>query len=175
MTDQSGILATDVFVCPRCHGDLTWAQRSVVCGCGWRGEVEGGIPRFVVDDGRHESFALQWSLFADVQLDSRNGTSLSRDRLVDQSGLDGVSWRGRRVLEVGAGAGRFTEVLLEFGACVVSLDYSRAIEACVRNNRSVHQEGRLVAGQADVFALPVRPESFEVVLCYGVLQHTGNP
>jgi len=35
--------------------------------------------------------------------------------------------------------------------------------------------GQLIAGQADIFALPVREASFDIVVCYGVLQHTGDP
>ena len=58
--------------------------------------------------------------------------------------------------------------------CIRDSDYSRAIEAAVRNNAVAVAEGRLVPGQADIFALPVRPAAFDIVLCYGVLQHTGD-
>jgi SAM-dependent methyltransferase len=141
--------------------------------CGWKGAVVAGIPRFV-EDAMHENFGIQWNEFADVQMDSLNGTAATRDRLLDQSGLAPAEWAGKRVLEVGCGAGRFTQLLLQWGAQLVSLDYSRAIEACVRNNADAVADGRLVPGQADIFALPVRPDSFDIVLCYGVLQHTGD-
>jgi 2-polyprenyl-3-methyl-5-hydroxy-6-metoxy-1,4-benzoquinol methylase len=163
------------FVCPSCGGDLEWDDGVGAMGsaCGWKGAVVGGIPRFV-EDATHENFGIQWNEFADVQMDSLNGTAATRDRLLDQSGLAPADWRGKRVLEVGCGAGRFTQLMLEWGAQLVSLDYSRAIEACVRNNADAVSDGRLVPGQADIFALPVRPESFDIVLCYGVLQHTGD-
>jgi len=162
------------FVCPSCGGDLEWDETGATMrsGCGWQGAVTGGIPRFV-EDSTHENFGIQWNEFADVQMDSLNGTAATRDRLIDQSGLAPEEWRGKRVLEVGCGAGRFTQLMLEWGAQLVSLDYSRAIEASVRNNADAVAEGRLVPGQADIFALPVRPASFDIVLCYGVLQHTG--
>jgi len=162
------------FVCPSCGGDLEWAQSGATMRstCGWQGVVTNGIPRFV-EDSTHENFGIQWNEFADVQMDSQNGTAATRDRIVAQSGLAPDEWRGKRVLEVGCGAGRFTQLMLEWGAQLVSLDYSRAIDASVRNNATAVADGRLLPGQADIFALPVRPASFDIVLCYGVLQHTG--
>ncbi len=123
----------------------------------------------------HRSFGLQWDRFRDVQLDSRNGTTLSRDRLLGQSRLSPDDFQGRSVLEVGCGAGRFTEVMLGFGARVVALDYSTAIGSCASSNAEAVADGRLAVAQADVFALPVRPRSFDIVLGYGMLQHTGDP
>lgn len=136
--------------------------------------MRDGIPRFV-ESRLHASFALQWNRFWDVQLDSRNGTTLSRDRLLDQSHLRPAEFSGKRVLEVGCGAGRFTEVLLSLGATVVAIDYSEAVEACASANRRAISEGRLTVAQADVFALPVRLHAFDIVVGYGMLQHTGDP
>lgn len=136
--------------------------------------VVQGIPRFV-ETGVHASFALQWTRFWDVQLDSRNGTSLSRDRLLEQSRFSPRDLEGKEVLEVGCGAGRFTEVMLGFGAHVLAVDHSAAVEACARSNAAAISERRLLVAQADVFALPVAPRAFDVVLGYGMLQHTGDP
>jgi SAM-dependent methyltransferase len=130
-----------------------------------------GIPRFVPDDGYAESFGEQWNRYRRVQLDSVTGKPLSRTRL-----FQGTGWperlEGERVLEVGCGAGRFTEVLLEAGAEVWAVDASSAVEAA-RANLGDHE--RLHLAQADLFDLPFEHGSFDRVLCYGVLQHTPNP
>jgi SAM-dependent methyltransferase len=106
-----------------------------------------------------------------VQLDSVTGKPISRRRL-----FAGTGWPERlereRVLEVGAGAGRFTEVLLETGAEVWAVDASSAIDAA-RANLGEHE--RLHLAQADLFDLPFERGSFDRVLCYGVLQHTPDP
>ena len=132
--------------------------------------VRDGIPRFV-ESGYADSFGEQWNRYRRVQLDSVTGKPLSANRL-----WEGTGWRpeelvGDRVLEIGAGAGRFTEVLLAAGAEVVAVDASSAIEACHANNPS----DRLTALQADLFDLPLEPGTFDRVLCYGVLQHTPDP
>jgi 2-polyprenyl-3-methyl-5-hydroxy-6-metoxy-1,4-benzoquinol methylase len=146
----------------------------LTCNSGHHFPVIQRIPRFVQSD-THESFGIQWTLFGDVQLDSRNGTTLTRDRLLSQSGLTPEAFRNARVLEVGCGSGRFTEVLLGFGAQVVAVDYSSAIDACAGLNREGLMSGHLMLAQADVFALPVAPRAFDIVIGYGILQHTGDP
>jgi SAM-dependent methyltransferase len=78
--------------------------------------------------------------------------------------------RGRRVLEAGSGAGRFTEVLLKYGARLDSFDYSDAVEANAQNNGS--KSFTLV--QADIRAMPFERASYDYVVCLGVLQHTPD-
>jgi SAM-dependent methyltransferase len=130
-----------------------------------------GIPRFVPDEGYAGSFGEQWKRWRRVQLDSITGKPLSRTRLFEGTGwpedLERVT-----VLEVGCGAGRFTEVLLEAGAEVWAVDASSAVDAA-RENLGANE--RLHLAQADLFDLPFAPGSFDRVLCYGVLQHTPDP
>ncbi|MBR1203967.1 MULTISPECIES: bifunctional 2-polyprenyl-6-hydroxyphenol methylase/3-demethylubiquinol 3-O-methyltransferase UbiG [unclassified Bradyrhizobium] len=133
--------------------------------------VVGGVPRFVAPENYAAAFGLQWKTFRKTQLDSFTGTSISRNRLKRcLGGFDAV--RGKRVLEAGCGAGRFTEVLLTEGAQVFACDLSTAVEANLENCRD--RAGYFVC-QADIRALPVAPRSFDVVICLGVIQHTPNP
>lgn len=135
--------------------------------------VHEGVFEFVSDDAQ-DHFGLQWNRFANVQLDSFNGSTQSRDRLLGQSGLAPAAFAGKTVLEIGCGAGRFTEVLLRLGASVVAVDYSAAVHANRRRHEGATSDCTAVFVRADVLALPFRPRSFDIVLCYGVLQHTGN-
>jgi SAM-dependent methyltransferase len=116
-----------------------------------------------------ESFGEQWNRYRLVQLDSVTGKPISRERF-----FKGTRWPerldGERVLEVGCGAGRFTEVLVSTGADVVAVDASSAVEAC---RATVGDRATVL--QADLFALPFPQESFDRVFCYGVLQHTPDP
>jgi SAM-dependent methyltransferase len=104
-------------------------------------------------------------------LDRYNGTRLSRDRFFNDTGWTPNELRGQRILEAGCGAGRFTQVLLDAGAEVYSVDYSTAVDACWANNGP---HPALFLAQADLYTLPFQPECFDRVFCYGVLQHTPD-
>ena len=171
---MAGIDIRTYFVDPSSNEPLVWTEHGLVDSEGGvRFPMRDGIPRFV-DDAAHENFEIQWKRFSRVQLDSVNGTTQSRDRLLAQSGFSPTEFEGKTILEVGCGAGRFTEILLDLGARVVSLDYSGAVEANARTHADAVAEGRAVFAQGDVFRLPVADRSFDIVLCYGVVQHTGD-
>jgi SAM-dependent methyltransferase len=66
--------------------------------------------------------------------------------------------------------GRFAEVATRWGARVVGIDLSAAAEVAAKNLA----DRDFVAFQADVFALPFAPESFDVIYSVGVLHHTPD-
>jgi SAM-dependent methyltransferase len=151
---------------------LDAADGALACSEGCRIAVVNGIPRFV-DSSRYASaFGRQWKTYALTQLDSHTGVPISRDRLTRCLGGTLQAVRGRRVLEVGCGAGRFTEILLEAGASVLACDLSDAIEV---NARNCGGRPGYFACQADILHLPVAPGSFDVVVALGVVQHTPSP
>ncbi|PJF37881.1 MAG: class I SAM-dependent methyltransferase, partial [Phototrophicales bacterium] len=117
-------------------------------------------------DNYASSFGIQWNHYRLTQLDSHTGTTLSRDRLVRCLGgsLDVV--KGKRVLEAGCGAGRFTELLLEAGAELVSIDLSSAVEA---NYENFKDKPNYFVAQASILDLPFAQEQFDIVICLGVI------
>lgn len=117
------------------------------------------------------SFGLQWNRYRRVQIDCYNGTTLSHDRLFGGTGWRPEELRGQKILEVGCGAGRFTQVLLDADAEVYAIDSSTAVYAC-RQNNAPHPRLHMI--QADLYALPFRNEVFDRIFCYGVLQHTPD-
>jgi ubiquinone/menaquinone biosynthesis C-methylase UbiE len=133
--------------------------------------VVGGMPRFVDSDNYTEAFGLQWNAFKRTQLDSHTGTTITEDRLEAAIGHALSELAGKRVLEAGSGAGRFTEILLKHGAVVSSFDFSNAVEANYDNNMP---SDRLTLFQADIGRIPFAAEQFDVVVCLGVLQHTPS-
>jgi len=131
-----------------------------------------GIPRFVDRDNYASGFGLQWKAFSKTQLDSHTGTTISRDRLARCLGGSMGVVRDKNVLEVGCGAGRFTEVLLQSGAKVFACDLSPAVEA---NYDNCHASQNYFVCQADARHVPIAPHSFDFVICLGVIQHTPSP
>lgn len=136
------------------------------------GEIVASVPRFVAAENYAANFGLQWNAFRSTQLDSRTGLRLSGDRFWNNTRWNPADLAGKFVLEIGSGAGRFTEILLGAGASVVSVDYSAAIDANLANN---DMRGDALFAQADLYDLPFEDECFDFVFCYGVLQHTPDP
>ncbi len=133
--------------------------------------IRGFIPRFVYESNYANNFGFQWNIHRKTQLDIYTGLSLSRQRLFAVSQWS-ENLQGQRILEAGSGAGRFTEVLLSTGADVFSFDYSNAVEANLSNNG---QQSNLHLFQGDIFKIPLAKDSFDKVMCLGVLQHTPDP
>ncbi len=136
-----------------------------------RYRIAGFIPRFVPDANYASNFGRQWNHFRRTQLDSHTGLPISRDQFYGYSAWTRNELAGKLVLDVGCGAGRFTEIALEAGAHVVALDYSNAVDACWLNHQG---HPRLNVVQGDVYHLPFEPGQFDYVYCYGVLQHTPD-
>jgi SAM-dependent methyltransferase len=152
---------------------LTDEGNQLSCNTGHRFPVIAGIPRFVPTTTYADHFGAQWKRYRLTQLDSFTGHPISRDRLHRCFGE--ACWarlRGFDVLECGCGAGRFTEVLLDRGARVTSVDLSAAVEA---NAENCPLAPRHRAAQADILALPFAKRQFDIVVCVGVIQHTPSP
>jgi SAM-dependent methyltransferase len=130
------------------------------------------VPRFVAASNYADGFGIQWNAFRKTQLDSHTGAPISRNRLTRCLGGSLDPLRGASVLEVGCGAGRFTEILLDAGAQVFACDLSGAVEANLENCSG--SPSHFVC-QADVMKLPVDPGSFDFVIALGMIQHTPSP
>ncbi|MBL18398.1 MAG: SAM-dependent methyltransferase, partial [Flavobacteriaceae bacterium] len=57
-----------------------------------------------------ENFYLQWKSFSNTQFDSFTGLNLTYDRFKKNTLWKESEMKGKRVLELGSGAGRFTEI-----------------------------------------------------------------
>ena len=172
----------DILVCPDCRGVLSSTvakardgriESGTLCcaACARTVPIVGHIPRFVPADTYASSFGFQWNTFRKTQLDSHTGVPVSRERLFGESRWTPADLAGKRVLDVGCGAGRFAEVALSAGAYLVAMDYSTAVDACFAN---LGGHPRLSVVQADVHHLPFGPDSFDYIYCLGVLQHTAD-
>jgi SAM-dependent methyltransferase len=162
----------DILRCPGCRGALRVDAAAFRCeACAVDYPLSRGIPRFVADSGYTASFGMQWKAHSRTQLDSRSGLSLTRDRFYAASRWP-AKMSGELILEAGSGAGRFTEVLCQTGAMIVSMDMSVAVDANAENNAG---RANLHVVQGDILHPPFAPGAFDRIVCFGVLQHTSDP
>lgn len=169
------------------------------CGCGRVFPIVRGIPRILADAfqlhqdfvSKHrprlpptlphgepaephadairstrESFGYQWTVFSEMVVDFRENF------LQYISPVDERFFPGKRGLDLGCGFGRHIYNAAKFGAEMVGVDISEAIES-TRVNVEGLPNVHLV--QADVYHLPFRPGVFDFAYSIGVLHHLPEP
>jgi SAM-dependent methyltransferase len=169
-------------VCPTCKADLelkVTEERGaeIVTGslscrqCRIDYPILRGVPRLVASGDYASSFGYQWNRFRKVQLDSLNGTRESEATLDRTTGWTSKDYAGRLVLDAGVGAGRFAEVVAKHGGEIVGIDLTNAVDAAYLTIGE-HENVHII--QADILAMPFRPETFDLAYSVGVLHHTSD-
>lgn len=189
----------DLLACPACGGSLLEDRDELQCrGCGRRYRVSGGIPRFVnaasdrlsrasfgyefrkldpqatpLIDAQDEIFffratGLDETIYARLQNAAKRADLTSQDI---GYAPDGSSLRDKLVLDAGCGAGRFSRLLAQWGARVVALDLSDAVD---RLASELGDLSNIAPVQADLTRPPLRENSFDFVFSIGVLHHTPD-
>jgi 2-polyprenyl-3-methyl-5-hydroxy-6-metoxy-1,4-benzoquinol methylase len=113
-----------------------------------------------------ESFGYQWTEFSAMVIDFK------QNFLHYIHPLDASFFPGKVGLDTGCGFGRHIYNAASFGAEMVGVDISAAIESTYANTKhlpNVH----LV--QANLYALPFQPAVFDFAYCIGVLHHLPDP
>lgn len=171
---------TGLLVCPRCRGRMTLAATleesaevvsgSLKCDLGHSFPVVRGVPRFVDSERHARNFGFEWNRHNRTQLDTRISTE-SEDSFRTKTGFTPEELRGKLVLDVGCGMGRFSDIASRWGAIVVGIDLSSAVEAAQVNVGSLPNVDII---QADVLELPFADETFDYIFSIGVLHHTPD-
>jgi SAM-dependent methyltransferase len=174
----------ELLACPECGGSIQLSKVErceaqeilegvLACSvCGARFPVRGGIPRFI-DPAKLQPvlartarrFGFEWQHFHED--DHRY-----REQFLGWiAPVDPTFFRGKLVLEAGCGKGRHTLLASDWGAEVVAVDLSDAVEtahAATRKRPGVH------VIQADLLHLPLKPV-FDYAFSVGVLHHLPDP
>jgi 2-polyprenyl-3-methyl-5-hydroxy-6-metoxy-1,4-benzoquinol methylase len=159
------------FVSPATKEKLMRRNGALISPSGESFPVVNEIPRFVPADNYASAFGLQWNTFAKTQLDSHTQLDITLERLERCLGFPVGGLKNKTVLEVGCGAGRFTELLVKSGAFVHSIDLSHAVDA---NRLNIGDQPNYRIAQAGAYEIPFPDDVFDVVICLGVIQHTPS-
>ena len=110
------------YVCPYTGEDLLFDGEKFSTKSGNVFFIKNNIPRFCSPDNYTKSFGFQWNKFDRTQLDSFSNSKLSYRRFWSSTNWNIDELKGKNILEVGCGAGRFTEILLTTGCYVISVE-----------------------------------------------------
>lgn len=180
-TDVLALLA-----CPECGTDLAIEgdapgrvvqSGSLVCGGRHRYPIAGGVPRFVqhgldADQARtRDSFGYEWTELYPQHGQGERDLEGERRVFLDYTRTLPSDFRGRLVLDAGCGNGRYAKLANDWGARIVAVDISSAVEVAARNLAA--REGIDVI-QADLFRLPFKSNVFDAAYSVGVLHHTPD-
>ena len=171
--------------CPQCQAKLTLHSKtktgeeieegSLDCEqCITSYPILRSIPRFVPTDKYVHSFSVQWTLFAQTQLDRyRKLDTDNESTLTERTGFRRADLDGRVILEAGCGMGRFLDVSSRAPRTqVVGFDLSLAVESAFEN---LGRRPNVHIVQADIFSPPFSNQAFDIIYSIGVLHHTPSP
>jgi SAM-dependent methyltransferase len=119
-----------------------------------------------------KSFGFEWSEYGRFGWDDPV-FDLDRERRVflRKTISSEGDFAGRLVLDAGCGNGRYSHWAAQFGATVVGMDLSEAVESAYANTQGL--DVHIIQG--DVFRPPFSQDTFDLIFAIGVLMHTGHP
>jgi len=172
----------------------------ITCKCGRSYPIIGGVPRCLPPELQQEVVARYPQFY--VRNEPRMGSHLSAGQRDEVAKLKaqtmssfGYEWNefstydaqnflelvypitkeyfsGKLGLDCGCGAGRHTKEAVSYGAEMVAMDLSWAVDAAYQKNLPT---ARAMVIQCDVFNMPLIKDSFQFIYSLGVLHHTTNP
>jgi len=154
--------------CPKCRASLDTADdpASLRCrGCASTFPVAGGVPR-LAGETYVASFGRQWNRY-DVARDEEDEATFAV-----KTGVHPADLAGKLVLDAGCGGGRYARLLGRFGAKVVAVDLSSAVEKAAALCADLPD---VAVVQADLLDLPLAEGAFDLVFSIGVLHHSPDP
>jgi SAM-dependent methyltransferase len=124
-----------------------------------------GVPR-LAGESYVESFGRQWNRY-DVAREEEDDATF---RI--KTGVDPGSLRDLYVLDAGCGGGRYARLVGRYGARVVGVDLSAAVEKAAALCAELPN---VAIVQADLLDLPLAGSSFDLAFSIGVMHHSPDP
>lgn len=132
----------------------------------------GKVADFVGGETYAQSFSFQWTKTKIPRMLDPKLMRLHAEELDLRTRFHDRDLTGYRSLEVGAGLGFDTTYLLGRG---VSEHHATDLSASIFRAAELIDDPRVRFARADVNALPFEPESFDLVFCHRMIQHTPHP
>jgi len=177
-----------LLICPKCKSDFKLeilsknsdeiSKGCLSCKCGTTYPIINSIPRILdkpsIMDPKFESlkektkksFGYQWTAFSEM------ACNFEENFMNYIWPVEPTYFKGKLGLDVGCGFGRHIYNAAVFGAKMVGVDISEAIDSAQKNT---HTLDNVHLVQSDIYNMPLRKESFDFVYSIGVLHHLPDP
>lgn len=127
--------------------------------------IVGGVPR-LAEQGYTASFGRQWNRY-DVARPEEDAAVFTAKTSWTPADL-----AGRRVLDAGCGGGRYSRLAASWGATVVGVDLSDAVDKAAT---LLSDAPNAAVVQGDLTKIPLSEEAFDLAFSIGVLHHGPDP
>lgn len=118
-----------------------------------------------------ESFGFEWQKWNRFGWDDEVPVQTTRAIFDYKVMFNKEELTGKLLLDAGCGNGRYTNIAREYGAEVVGIDLSRAVDEAFKNLKN---DPKIHFVQGDLFKLPFKKRTFDFIFSNGVLMHTGD-
>jgi SAM-dependent methyltransferase len=177
----------EILICPICGAGLELALHCLACSsCGREFSSEGGIPQLFWPNewpaGKTDVTEIIRLFYEKTpfpnydELDSANSLREKATRGVFARLLDEQIPLGSKVLEVGCGTGQLSNFLgITWGRTILASDACMNSLKLAERFRRANQIKHVAFLQMNLFRPVFKPDSFDFVICNGVLHHTSDP
>ena len=178
----------DIFACPVCSGPLSVADdthRIECTTCDRSFESENGIPLLFWPnewDSKTDVTEIVKSFYEETpfpnyeDVDSESSFREKAEKGVFARLLNQQIPHGSRVLEVGCGTGQLANYLgMKWGRTVFGADMCLNSLRLGQEFKQRNEIANTALVQMNLFRPAFKTESFDLVLCNGVLHHTSDP
>lgn len=169
-------------ICPRCGSDLLFADGKIECKNKHTYEIDSNIPLLYIEDENPLKITDKVKLFYEENPfpnydDTDNVGTLTKKasngifaRLLQEQ----IAYQAK-VLEVGCGTGQMTNFLATVNRRVIGVDMSVSSLKLGQSFKEKNSIDNALFYQMNIFKPIFKPETFDYIICNGVLHHTYNP
>ena len=182
----------NIIVCPACRGSLEIKNGSKVCAskiisgnlvcaaCRESYPVKNGIPRFIISPkdniadskllkNTRERFSFSWKIFSKHEFEEKwNKDSY---QYLEKMPLEFLVHGQKTILDLGCGMGSDMPRFAKTNTMVVGVDIADSLEVASERFKG---QTNVELIQADIYNLPFKNDSFDLIYCLGVLHHLPN-
>ena len=116
----------------------------------------------------------KYKRYPKIQLDSFNKLKINKNRFYQNSQWQKYDLKNKNILEIGSGAGKFTEILLQTNCNLITTDVNDSIKVNYKNNFKKRYLKKVCFIKENIDQVIFKKNIFDYIVLYGVLQNVDK-